>query len=92
MNPKLPELDPKEVTKQMLLTCKIFRKRNTNVTPLKSHRNNQSLISKRVMQTTVSPSPNRKRVNAAIIENPPKQSLDEYLDNMSMDNKARTAI
>ena len=31
-------------------------------------------------------------MNAAIIENPPKQSLDEYLDNMSLEAKARTAI
>ena len=34
LNPKAPEMDPKAVTKQMLLTCKVLRRRNTNVTPL----------------------------------------------------------
>ena len=38
LNPKTPEVDPKAVTKQMLLTCKVFRKRNSNVTPLQSQR------------------------------------------------------
>ena len=36
LNPKTPEMDPKAMTKQMLLTCKVFRKRNSNVTPLTS--------------------------------------------------------
>ena len=34
MAPKAPEVDSKSITKQMLLTCKVLRKRNTNVTPL----------------------------------------------------------
>ena len=38
LNPKTPEVDPKAVTKQMLLTCKVFRKRNSNVTPLTSQK------------------------------------------------------
>ena len=32
---KVPsEIDPKQVTKQMLQTCKVVRKRNANVSPL----------------------------------------------------------
>ena len=35
---KPPEVDPKLVTKMMLLNSNIFRKRNSNVSPLQSHR------------------------------------------------------
>ena len=38
LNPKTPEVDAKAVTKQMLLTYKVVRTRNTNVTPLESKR------------------------------------------------------
>ena len=31
LNPKTPELDPKDYARQMLYKCKVLRKRNTNV-------------------------------------------------------------
>lgn len=33
-------IDPMEVTKQMLLTCKVMRRRNNNVIPITQIRNN----------------------------------------------------
>ena len=36
---KPPEVDPKLVTKMMLLNSNIFRKRNSNVSPLQTNRN-----------------------------------------------------
>ena len=42
MNPTPLEASAKDVTKQMLVTCKVFRKRNSNVTPLMSKRLNQT--------------------------------------------------
>ena len=92
MNPKLPELDPKDVTKQMLLTCKVFRKRNSNVTPLKSHRAHATYRLSNKSNSPIGNYQRKQRVNAAVVVNPPKQSLDEYLDSMSMEAKARTAI
>ena len=34
------EVSAKELTKQMLLNCKVFRKRNNNVTPIRGQTNN----------------------------------------------------
>ena len=48
LNPKTPEVDPKAVTKQMLLTCKVFRKRNSNVTPLTSQKDKAGGIRERM--------------------------------------------
>ena len=39
-------MDPKEVTKQMLFKCKVLRKRNSNVTPLKSQPGRSLILSK----------------------------------------------
>ena len=34
MNPKTPDVDPRDITRQMLYKCQVLRKRNTNVTPV----------------------------------------------------------
>ena len=39
---KPPEVDPKLVTRQMLLNSNIFRKRNSNVSPLQSTSKNKT--------------------------------------------------
>ena len=52
-------IDPRQVTKQMLVTCRIFRKKNSNVTPLKSNRATTGSIAKRVPIPSTSSVTNR---------------------------------
>ena len=51
--------DPIDITKQMLVTCRIFRKKSSNVTPLKSNRAATGGIAKRVPIPSISSVTNR---------------------------------
>ena len=42
MNPKTPDVDPKDITRQMLYKCQVLRKRNTNVMPLAQDQSKKS--------------------------------------------------
>ena len=42
MNPKTPDVDPRDITRQMLYKCQVLRKRNTNVTPLAQDQSKKS--------------------------------------------------
>ena len=47
MNPKTPEVDPKEVTRQMLYKCRVIRKRNTNTMQLTTDHSKKSPLAVR---------------------------------------------
>mmetsp|Transcript_5872 Transcript_5872/g.7088 ORF Transcript_5872/g.7088 Transcript_5872/m.7088 type:complete len:138 (-) Transcript_5872:385-798(-) len=86
-----PDIDPKKVTRQMLLNCHVFRKRNTNVTPLASNRSKYSHQMRSPRRTQLFTGINTNRRMPAQVIDGSQQSLDEYLDNMSFE-KPRTGV
>ena len=78
-------MDPKEVTKQMLFKCKVLRKRNSNVTPLKSQPGRSLILGK---SPRTSPKNMSKYIPAQVHQQP---SLNDYLDTRSFEKASITA-
>lgn len=68
------ELDPRSITKQMLITCKVLRKRNNNVTPLTTRGGARKTSN-----------PSLERTSNSIFNPHSICSLNEYLDGVSQE-------
>ena len=77
----------------MLLTCKVYRKRNSNVTPLTSSRDTathgRNVTHGFTSYGKKNMSPKKHHPLNATQNIPNQQSLNEYLDNLSYENAGK---